>query len=297
VPRILTYNVHSCFGMDGGLSPQRIAKVIAPCQPDIVCLQELDVGRVRMRGIDQAYAIARELGMHVLFHAALRVMEEAYGNAVLTGRPAKLVKAATLPGLWHRSALEPRGALWVSVEIGGAQVQVITTHLGLSGPERLAQVEALLGPEWLGHADCRQPAILAGDFNAVPRSRAYQRLAARLRDAQSCVEGHRPQATYPSRVPRMRIDHVFVTDLVNVLRAESLRTPLARIASDHLPLAVDFTLQPPERPHHGRVARRGDARKKGNDRGVSRRGARRRGLKIEPSMSASVRAMFCVHAL
>jgi endonuclease/exonuclease/phosphatase family metal-dependent hydrolase len=180
--------------------------------------------------------------MHVLFHAALRVMEEEYGNAVLTTRSAKLMKAGMLPGLWHRSDLEPRSALWVSVEIGGAQVQVITTHLGLIGPERLAQVDALLGPDWLGHPDCRQPAILAGDLNAIPRSRAYQRLAARLRDAQSCVEGHRPQATYPSPVPRMRIDHVFLTDLVKVLRVERLRTPLARIASDHLPLVVEFTL-------------------------------------------------------
>ena len=263
VPRILTYNVHSCFGMDGGLSPQRIARVIAPCQPDIVCLQELDVGRVRTQGVDQAHAIARELGMHVLFHAAMRVMEEEYGNAVLTIRPAKLVKTGRLPGLWHRSALEPRGALWVYVEIGGARVQVITTHLGLSGPERLAQIDALLGPEWLGHPDCRQPALLAGDFNAIPRSRAYQRLAARLRDAQSCVEGHRPQATYPSRVPRIRIDHVFVTDLVKVLRVESLRTALARIASDHLPLAVDFALQLPERPCRGRATRPPKRAKKG----------------------------------
>jgi endonuclease/exonuclease/phosphatase family metal-dependent hydrolase len=111
LPRILSYNVHSCLGMDGSLSPQRIAEVIAPCQPDIVCLQELDVGRVRTRGVDQAHVIARELGMHVLFHAAMRVMEEEYGNAVLTILPAKLVKAGTLPGRWHRSALEPRGAL------------------------------------------------------------------------------------------------------------------------------------------------------------------------------------------
>ena len=67
VPRILTYNVHSCFDMDGGLSPQRIAKVIAPCQPDIVCLQELDVGRVRTRGIDQACTPEEEVRVrHIL---------------------------------------------------------------------------------------------------------------------------------------------------------------------------------------------------------------------------------------
>ena len=234
--------------MDGCLSPPRIAEVIAPYRPDIVCLQEIDVGRVRTRGLDQARAIAQELGMHSLFHAALRVQEEAYGNAVLTTRQAKLAKAGPIPGAWHGPAVEPRGALWVSIEFDGADLQVITTHLGLSGLERLAQVGALLGAEWLGHPDCRQPAILAGDFNAIPRSPAYRCLAERVRDAQSCVDGHRPQATYPSRVPRVRIDHVFVTDRIEVQRAETLRGPLARVASDHLPLLVDFVLRPAERP-------------------------------------------------
>ena len=240
MPRILTYNVHRCIGIDGQLSPQRIANVIAPCQPDIVCLQELDVGRVRTRGVDQAHAIARELGMHMLFHAALKVMEEQYGNAVLTARPARLVKAGPLPGVRLRPFLEPRGALWAAVEAGGAAVQVITTHLGLSRHERRAQIEELLGPHWLGHPECGQPAILAGDFNAVPRSGGYRRLASRMQDAQYLLDGHRPQPTYPSRYPLMRIDHVFVSGLVEVQRVEIVRSPLARVASDHLPLLVDL---------------------------------------------------------
>jgi endonuclease/exonuclease/phosphatase family metal-dependent hydrolase len=79
VPRILTYNVHRCLGRDGHLSPARIAEVIAACEADIVALQELDIGRVRSGGVDQAEAIARELGMHMHFHPALTVMEEHAG--------------------------------------------------------------------------------------------------------------------------------------------------------------------------------------------------------------------------
>src|ERR671910_2892610 len=93
VPRILTYNVHRCMGVDGRLSPARIAEVIASCNPDIVALQELDVGRVRTGGVDQAHAIAEELGMQMHFHPAFQVMEEAFGDAILTTRPSKLVKA------------------------------------------------------------------------------------------------------------------------------------------------------------------------------------------------------------
>ncbi len=50
--RIMTYNVHGCIGMDGKLSPERIARVIARYSPDVVALQELDVGRTRSDGVD-----------------------------------------------------------------------------------------------------------------------------------------------------------------------------------------------------------------------------------------------------
>ena len=64
--------------------------------------------------------------------------------------------------------LEPRGAICVEIELGGRCFQVINTHLSLSPRERRIQAEALLGPEWLGHPDCRAPRVLCGDFNAAP---------------------------------------------------------------------------------------------------------------------------------
>lgn len=243
--RILTYNVHRCLGVDGKLDPARIAAVIAACQPDIVALQELDVGRKRTGGVDQAQLIADQLGMQMHFHPAMRVMEELYGDAILTARPSRLVKAGPLP---LRARAEPRGALWAAVQAQGGEVQVINTHLGLRGLERLNQVQALLGPDWLGGPKCTAPFILLGDFNAVPHSRAYKRLAARLRDAQAAPLVHRAQPTFPGRMPVLRIDHVFVSAGVEVTRAEPIRTPLARRASDHLPLLVEFRLTIPSAP-------------------------------------------------
>jgi endonuclease/exonuclease/phosphatase family metal-dependent hydrolase len=245
--RILTYNVRRCLGVDGRLSPARIAEVIASCQPEIVALQELDVRRPRTGGVDQAHEIARELGMHMHFHPALRVMEELYGDAILTARPSRLVKIGALPGWARRPGLEPRGALWAAVEVGGVEVQIVNTHLGLRGPERLLQVDALLGPEWLGHPACREPVLLLGDFNAIPRSRVYRRLAGALRDAQTAAHvRHPPQPTFPGRMPFLRLDHVFVSPSIEVLRAHTMRTPPARAASDHLPLVVDFRIAAPK---------------------------------------------------
>ncbi|WP_230534110.1 endonuclease/exonuclease/phosphatase family protein [Microvirga roseola] len=243
VPRILTYNVRRCLGTDGLLSPERVAEVIAAYEPDVVALQELDVRRARTGGVDQAHMIAETLGMQMHFHASLRVMEEEYGNAILTHRPSHLVKAEGLPGPGWRPP-EPRGALWASVNLGGSDVQVINTHLGLRRRERLAQIDRLLSRHWLEHPACREPIILLGDFNASPRSRAYQRLAACLQDAQMVSRLHRPRPSFPSWLPVLRIDHVFVSRSIKVLRTETVRTPQARIASDHLPLLVEFQVIP-----------------------------------------------------
>lgn len=237
--RIMTYNVHRCVGIDRLLSPERIAQVIASCHPDIVALQELDVRRARSGHVDQAEVIARDLGMDVHFFPAVRVMEEMYGDAILSRWPARLVKAGSLPGFARFRQIEPRGALWSAVSIEGAEVQVINTHLGLFSGERVLQSRSLLGEEWLGDELCRDPVIMLGDFNATPRSRAYRLLTARMRDAQRAVGRRRPMPTFPTRLPTLRLDHVFVSPSVQVLSAATLRTPLARLASDHLPLVVE----------------------------------------------------------
>jgi len=242
--RLLTYNVHRCQGTDRRLSPARIAEVIARCRPDVVALQELDIGRARTRWVDQAGSIAHRLGMDVHFHPALQSDGELYGDAILTALPARLVKAGLLPALAVARRLEPRGALWVAVEVEGVAVQIVNTHLSLIGRERVRQVAALLGPEWLGRSDCLGPKILLGDFNAVPRSTAYQAITHTLADAQRLLApARRPIPTFPARLPTLRLDHVFVSqDSVRVTAVEVPRSLLTRVASDHLPLVVDLEI-------------------------------------------------------
>lgn len=238
--RVMTYNVHSCIGMDGRLAPERIARVIARYAPDVVALQELDVGRVRTEGVDQAHLIARYLEMDFHFHPAMHIEEERYGDAILTHLPMRLVKADILPGLPEKPRLEPRGVLWVAVEVDGIEYQVLNTHLGLSSRERRLQAEALLGPDWLGHPDCRGPVVLCGDFNAMPSSPVCRRLRTRLLDAQIELDNHRPRRTFFTHFPLFRIDHLFVDPAIEVLDIEVPDTLLARVASDHLPLIAEL---------------------------------------------------------
>ena len=133
----MSYNVHGCAGMDGCISTERIARVIARYNPDIIALQELDVGRLRSGKIDQAEMIARKLEMKYHFHPAFRWKDEQYGNAILSRYPMALIKSGSLPILADkRRQHEPRGVLWVSVEFEGKKIQVFNTHLSLWPRER-----------------------------------------------------------------------------------------------------------------------------------------------------------------
>ena len=241
--RILTYNVHRCLGVDGRLDVGRIAATIAAEEPDIVALQEVDVGRARTGGVDQAHRIAERLKMTSRFHAALRVEEELYGDAILTCLPERVIKTGPLPGYKPIPQLEPRGALMVAIEVAeGVEIQVLNTHLGLVPREQQIQAAAVAGEGWLGHEERRDPLILIGDFNAVARSVVYRTFAAKLTDATKSRRGPRI-ATFPAQAPLLRIDHVFVSKGVRVTGMHVPATPLAKVASDHRPLVMDFEVE------------------------------------------------------
>ena len=95
--RVMTYNIHRCTGCDRVVSAERIARVIAEHQPDVVALQEVDVGHPRTGRIDQAAVIAAMLGMHWHFHPAIQRDGGGSGDAILSRYPLRLTRAGALP--------------------------------------------------------------------------------------------------------------------------------------------------------------------------------------------------------
>jgi len=244
--RVMTYNVHSCVGIDGKLATERIARVIARANPDVVALQELDAGRARTGGEDQAERIAHYLEMRHHFHPHIHIENEKYGDAILTHLPMRIIKSGPLPGHLPGGKLEPRGALWVAIDLHGTEVNIVNTHLGLTPRERMLQIEALLGDEWLGRLNPDQPVILCGDFNSVPSSKGYRLLCGRFLDAQAELKEFRPTCTFYSRLPSFRIDHVFINPGIQVTGITVPCSELAKVASDHLPLIADLTIPCPD---------------------------------------------------
>ncbi len=85
-------------------------------------------------------------------------------------------------------------------------------------------------------ATLREPLVLAGDFNDFPPGPVSRTLANRLADAGARMSS---RATFPSRRPLLRLDRVYTSRAVAVARVEVARSPLLRVASDHLPIVVD----------------------------------------------------------
>lgn len=236
--RIVTYNVHGCQGMDGRVSPRRIARVLAQLDADIIALQEVDVGRKRSRAEDQVSLIASELWMNACFCPVVDIAGERYGHAVLSRESLSPVRRGRLPGI--RRGREPREVLWVTTQWHEREINCLGTHLGLGNSERRQQVQALLGTEWLGGLNGANPIVLCGDFNLHPGTWGYRQLTANLQDVQESRNGRIPARTFPSSYPVRRIDHIFVSEHFVIETVAVPHNELTAVASDHLPVVTDL---------------------------------------------------------
>lgn len=233
--RVMTYNVHSCVGTDGKLEPQRVARVIARSSPDLVAVQELDVGLERTGGVNQPAWLAEQLGMFVHFSAARPCSDGQYGNAIFSRHPFSVLAERELP----RRHGELRAVQWLRVSLERATIDIMNTHLSLHFRERLLQIDQLLSAEWRAQLDPAAKLVLCGDFNSTQFSPLYRRVRSDLIDVQR-EPGQRARATWPSRFPLFRIDRVFASRSLKVLASEVQRDALSMVASDHLPLLVEF---------------------------------------------------------
>jgi endonuclease/exonuclease/phosphatase family metal-dependent hydrolase len=247
----MTYNVHRCVGPGGRDSIADIASVCADAGADLIALQELDAPETdEAEGAHHARDLAAQLGMQLMFCRTFRRGVGYYGHALLSRHTLELKRVTTFASP-HVDA-EPRGAIWARVTLPNGTLDIISTHLGVRRNERSAQSQELVGEGWLTNPAFRRPCVLCGDMNAVANaSSTYRRFTSYLRDAQRALDGHRPRPTFPSILPVVRLDHVFVSEDVKVLGAHVPWNRTSRRASDHLPLIVDLELPQVEHAKNG----------------------------------------------
>lgn len=224
--RLATYNIHAGIGADGRFDAARIVGVLREIDADILALQEVEHRRVSDH--DLLEHLAAETGLRAIAGPTRRCDDRHYGNALLTRLAIAHVAQVdlSLPGR------EPRGALDVMLEWMGGRVQVVATHLGLRPSERRHQVQRLLGRLT---PDIAEHTVLLGDINEWLM---WGRPLLRLRRHFTATPHAR---TFPARWPLFALDRIWVRPRAALSQVRAHDTPLARIASDHLPLKAVLT--------------------------------------------------------
>lgn len=228
--RVASYNVHACVGRDGCCDADRVAAVIRELDADVVALQEV-LSDDAADGPDQFAHLADALGLHAVEGPTLHRAGARYGNALLTRLPVLDVDRLDL----SVTRRESRGAVAVDLGWNDLRVRVVATHLGLVRSERRRQVALLL--DWLDDPTARQPAalqVLAGDINEwIPYAGTLRSLDGRF--------GRAPTVrSFPAHRPLLRLDRIWVEPLHALRRLDAHRSPLARRASDHLPVLAEL---------------------------------------------------------
>lgn len=219
---IATYNIHAAVGGDGRFAPDRIIDVLHELQADIIALQEVPLGGSRTPNVLET--LAEATGYEVAEGPACDTPERRYGNAVLSRYPILSVRAIDL----SFGSREPRGALDADVDCDGQLLRVVATHLGLRPAERRHQIRRLLDV-----FDTEEmPVILLGDINEwFMWGRALRLLVSHFQPVPA-------PATFPSRWPIFALDRIWIRPRHRLVHVEVHATPLARVASDHLPLVA-----------------------------------------------------------
>jgi endonuclease/exonuclease/phosphatase family metal-dependent hydrolase len=218
--RIASYNVHGCVGGDGRPDSARTAAVIRELGCDTVGLQEVS----RLDELARGTGLIAVEGRPHMWH------ERHVGNALLTRRRVLGVRH-------HEFGLpdcEPRAALDVDLDVAGEKVRVIVTHLGLPPAERRYQVRQLLS--LIRHTPLDEPVVVLGDINEwLPLGRPLRWMHALL--------GRSPaERSFPSRWPLFALDRVWVRPRHSLLAFGAHRSPLAAVASDHLPVKAEIAV-------------------------------------------------------
>lgn len=233
--RLVSYNIHSGVGTDGRLDLDRIARVLRDEQADLICLQELGHHRDPAHGgAAEPEVLAEALGMRFAFGPNVVNGKWRFGNAVLSRLPIHSHQNYDL----SVEGRERRGALRCDIDLGEEKLlHLFSVHLGLSGAERRAQQALLLSADILRETARAHPAIVCGDFNHWRKGPIEALVRSSMRDVHQILPAG---ATFPSRWPVLRLDRVYVDAGVRPLALRVGKSALARRASDHLPVILDF---------------------------------------------------------
>jgi endonuclease/exonuclease/phosphatase family metal-dependent hydrolase len=137
---------------------------------------------------------------------------------------------------WGRR--ERRGCVRADIKTPQGTLHVYNIHMGTRYFERRGQLRKFLASKAL-HEDLVGPRVLVGDFNEWIKGLTTRTLSEKFESLN--LELHiGKRRSYPGFLPLLHLDHIYFERPLHIDKAELIRTRLAKVASDHLPLAATF---------------------------------------------------------
>ena len=237
--RVLSYNIHKGIGgIDRKYKPERIIKTIKLYNPDIALLQEVSDGSKRSGYHRQVDLIADELDFeHRLFQSNVKRKTGSYGNAILSNYHLSnsLSIDLTVPPKKRRKGLAAQ--ITITKNKSTRKLMIVNVHLGLAAYERAIQVCELVDNKFVKNTKKHTPILLGGDFNDV-----WENLCRKVLNAEGFYSIPKKAKTFPAIYPTRSLDRIFHRGDIVVEKFFVGRAGVAREASDHLPIIVDFKL-------------------------------------------------------
>ena len=227
---VATYNIHKCVGLDGVFDAARTAEVIKEIGADLIALQEVDQRFGGRAGLLDLHAIERNTGLRAIKTIGAHRSHGWRGNLLLVREGTVMSsRQVALPGG------EPRGALVVDVELPTGPLRIVAAHLGLLRRARTRQMKALLSA---ARPDEGYPTLLMGDLNEwrLGKRSSLRALELSFGPLQAAVP------SFPAHFPVWSLDRIVANPHSLISRIELHDTPLARVASDHLPIKAVIKL-------------------------------------------------------
>ena len=217
--RVMTWNVHGTFNLNPHFDLEGVSAIIEKWSPDVVALQEVDS---RGRTDDPFAVLADVVGEHRADARSIVTQDGDYGQVLLSKLPFAAPPMISDVSYQER---EPRRAITARIRAPMGEVTVVATHLGLSIHERHAQARAIAD---LVDNPCT---VVVGDFNDWFWVKTVRRALAGRCPVRTRLR------TFPSRLPILRLDRIYVTEQGDILKAWTDKE--ARAYSDHLPVIAD----------------------------------------------------------
>ena len=240
--RIISFNMRHGEVIDGVIDVEKQAEIIKKYDPNIVCLQEVDLFTNRVNQMDELRVFKDITNLKYSSYGSNITFKDGwYGNAILSEFPIR----STENYMSSICSKETKGVLHSKIEIGSRILDIFNTHFPVIPEERIKFSEEII--YLMDRIETPENAVLLGDFNLglvplegkhnykIDQKETYPEYENLLKCFKKVVFD---ELTYEVGNPMGSIDKVMYHGNLKFVSIEKINEEI----SDHYPILVKFEI-------------------------------------------------------